>query len=90
MQEQINAVQRMQDYIAEHICEKISFTELAKVSLFSLWYARRLFLEFTGFTPEEYIRKFRLILSPRCILLWPHGSKQTDTSATPRCSTFTT
>lgn len=57
MQEQINAVQRMQDYIAEHICEKISFAEIAKVSLFSPWYARHLFLEFTGLTPAEYILK---------------------------------
>ena len=60
MQEQINAVQRMQEYIEEHLCEDISFADVAKVSLFSPWYARRLFLEYTDVTPSKYIRKLRL------------------------------
>lgn len=60
MQEQIEAVQRMQEYIEKHLRENISFADVAKVSLFSLWYARRLFLEYTGVTPSEYIRKLRL------------------------------
>lgn len=60
MQEQIEAVQRMQDYIEEHLCEKISFANIAKASLFSPWYARRLFIEYTGLTPADYIRKLRL------------------------------
>ena len=60
MREQIEAVQRMQEYIEKHLCKRISFAELAKVSLFSPWYARRLFLEYTGVTPAEYIRKFNL------------------------------
>lgn len=60
MQEQIEAVQRMQEYIEKHLCEKISFADIAKVSLFSPWYARRLFLEYTGVTPADYIRKLRL------------------------------
>lgn len=60
MQEQIKAVQRMQDYIEEYLREDISFADVAKVSLFSPWHARRLFLEYTGVTPAEYIRKLRL------------------------------
>ena len=60
MQEQIDAVQRMQEYIEKHLCEKISFADIAKVSLFSPWYARRLFLDYTGVTPAEYTRKLRL------------------------------
>ena len=60
MQEQIEAVQRMQEYIEKHLRENISFADAAKVSLFSPWYARRLFLEYTGVTPSEYIRKLRL------------------------------
>lgn len=60
MQEHIEAVQKMQDYIHEHLCESISLTQLAKESLFSPWYARRLFLKYTGVTPAEYIRKMRL------------------------------
>ena len=60
MQEQIEAVQRMQEHIEAHLCEKISFADVAKASLFSPWYARRLFLEYTGVTPAEYTRKLRL------------------------------
>lgn len=60
MQEQIEAVQRMQEYIKKHLRENISFADVAKISLFSPWYARRLFLEYTGVTPSEYIRKLRL------------------------------
>ena len=60
MQEQIEGVQRMQEYIEKHLRENISFADVAKASLFSPWYARRLFLEYTGVTPSEYIRKLRL------------------------------
>ena len=56
MQEQIEAVQQMQEYIEKHLRENISFADVAKVSLFSPWHARRLFLEYTGVTPSEYIR----------------------------------
>ena len=60
MQEHIEAVQKMQDYIHEHLSEEISLAQLAKESLFSPWYARKLFIEYTGITPAEYIRKMRL------------------------------
>ena len=60
MQEQIEGVQRMQEYIEKHLRENISFADVAKASLFSPWHARRLFLEYTGVTPSEYIRKLRL------------------------------
>ena len=60
MQEQIEAVQRMQDYIESHLFENITLAELAKVSLFSPWYSYRLFVEWLHITPAEYIRKCRL------------------------------
>ncbi len=60
MQEQIEAVQRMQDYIAEHLAEEITLADLAKAAMFSPWYARRIFLEHTGLTPSDYIRRLRL------------------------------
>ena len=60
MQEQILAVQRMQDYIETHLCEEITIVDLAKVSLFSSWYARRLFIKWTNLTPADYIRRLRL------------------------------
>lgn len=60
VKEQILAVQRMQDYIKEHMEEKITMAELAKVALFSPWYSYRLFRQYTGLTVAEYVRRFRL------------------------------
>jgi AraC family transcriptional regulator len=60
MKDQILAVQRMQDYIEEHLYEEITLADLARVSLFSPWYARRLFIQWTNYTPADYIRRLRL------------------------------
>lgn len=60
MQEQIEAVQRMQDYIETHLFENITLAELSRVSLFSPWYSHRLFVNHVGMPPADYIRKFRL------------------------------
>lgn len=60
MKEQILAVQRMQDYIEDHLEETVGLSDLAKVSLFSPWHSHRLFQEYTGLTPASYIRRLRL------------------------------
>ncbi|WP_312643195.1 AraC family transcriptional regulator [Hydrogenoanaerobacterium sp.] len=60
MQEQIEAVQRMQDYIAAHFSENITLADLSRASLFSPWYSYRLFTQHVGLTPSDYIRKLRL------------------------------
>lgn len=60
MVEQVQAVQRMQDYIAQHMGEKITPAALAGEAGYSPWHARRLFLQYVGLTPSDYIRKLRL------------------------------
>ncbi len=60
MDERIGAVQRMQDYIAEHLQGEITWAELAKASGFSPWHSYRLFRAYTGYSPADYIRRFRL------------------------------
>lgn len=60
MKEQTLAVQRMQDYIEENLKNEINLSNLAGVSLFSPWYSYRLFRDYLGLTPTEYIRKLRL------------------------------
>lgn len=60
IQEQIDAVQRMQDYIQEHLKENITLAKLSRVSLFSPWYSYRLFTQQVGITPADYIRRMRL------------------------------
>lgn len=58
--ERVMAVQRMQDYIAEHLQEEITLADLARVSLYSPWYSYRLFKAWTNLTPADYIRRYRL------------------------------
>ena len=60
MQEQMKAVQRMQEYIEEHLEEEITLANLSEVSLFSSWHSYRLFKNYLGMTPAEYIRSCRL------------------------------
>ena len=60
MTERIEAVQRMQDYIAAHLTEPITLAELAGAARFSPWHAARMFREETGLTPAAYIRRLRL------------------------------
>lgn len=60
MKEQVLAVQRIQDYIAQHLSEEIGLSDLAQSSLFSPWYSYRLFREQLGLSPADYIRKLRL------------------------------
>ncbi|MDY2914139.1 MAG: AraC family transcriptional regulator [Candidatus Enteromonas sp.] len=60
MDPKIEAVQRMQNYIESHLQEPFCFASVAKVSCFSPWYARRIFLELLDVTPSEYARKTRL------------------------------
>ncbi|MBO4651310.1 MAG: AraC family transcriptional regulator [Clostridiales bacterium] len=60
MDEHKEAVRAMQDYISEHLSEEITPADLAKVSSFSPWYARRLFIEHLGMTPAVYIRRLKL------------------------------
>lgn len=60
MKEQIEAVQRMQDYIESHWQESITLADLSKASHFSPWYSARLFRKLTGLSPADYIRRYKL------------------------------
>ena len=60
MDEQREAVRKMQDYIREHIQEDITIEDLAEASAFSPWYARRLFQKYLNMTPAVYIRRLKL------------------------------
>lgn len=60
MIEQIEAVQRMQNYIAEHLQDNITPADLSNASLYSPWHSYRLFVAMLGITPSDYIRRLRL------------------------------
>lgn len=60
LKEAILAVRRMQDYIDSHILEPITLSQLARVAGYSPWHSERLFHEYTGKTPFDYIRALRL------------------------------
>ena len=60
MDEHIEAVQRMQDYIEANLAQDISLADLAKVAGYSPWYSYRLFQSLLHLTPAVYIRRLRL------------------------------
>lgn len=60
MNEHIEAVGRMQDFIEKHLNEDIDISDIAKAASYSPWYARRLFIEYLGISPAAYLRKLRL------------------------------
>lgn len=74
--EQLEAVQRMQDYIRGHLYGEITLADLARVSLYSPWYAHRLFQRWTGLTPSRYIRRLRL--SESALRLRDRGGRIAD------------
>ena len=60
MDEHIEAVQRMQDYIETNLDTNITPADLANASRYSPWYSYRLFVELLHMTPAVYIRRLRL------------------------------
>ena len=60
MDEHIEAVQRMQDYIESHLDTDITMADLSNVSRYSPWYSYRLFVDLLRMTPAVYIRRLRL------------------------------
>lgn len=76
MDERIIAVQRMQNYIEEHILEEIKIDDLAKLTMYSQVHVRRLFLEWTKLSPADYIR--RLKLSKAALMLRDESCRVVD------------
>jgi AraC-like DNA-binding protein len=60
MEGHTEAVQRMQEYIAQNITEPITLRDLAKRAGYSAFHSARLFKELTGKSPFDYIRALRL------------------------------
>jgi len=56
----INAVNRMQDFIESHFHQPITLHMLAGAAGYSPWHAARIFKAVTGKSPFEYIRSLRL------------------------------
>lgn len=60
--EKINAAQRMQDYIHQHLDEDITLEDICAASMYSKWHSFRIFKEMFNKTPFEYIRALRLTM----------------------------
>lgn len=58
--DKIQAVKNMQEYIVRHAETEIDMNELATISGYSRYHSIRLFKQYTGQTPSEYIRALRL------------------------------
>ena len=60
IKDNLEAVNRMQEFIASHLKEPITQFQLSRAAGYSEYYAAKIFKEFTGKTPFEYIRLLRL------------------------------
>lgn len=60
MNEHIEAVQEMQDFIEANLDKNITMADLANVSKYSPWYSYRLFVNMLHMTPAVYVRRLRL------------------------------
>ncbi|MFV0394592.1 MAG: helix-turn-helix transcriptional regulator [Coprobacillaceae bacterium] len=58
--EHANAVTTMQEYMEQHLEDEITLQALAGAVGYSPWYCARMFKEFTGKSPFEYLRNLRL------------------------------
>ncbi len=58
--ENARAAQRMQEYMETHLTEPVTLCQLAAAAGYSPWHAERIFKEFTGRTPFDYLRSVRL------------------------------
>jgi len=56
--EQVEAVTRMQNYISKNLQNNLTLNSIAKAAGYSPWHSAKLFKEYTGKTPFEYIRIF--------------------------------
>jgi len=74
--EQVEAVYRMQAYIANHLDRPITLGDLAGAAAYSPWHAARIFKEYTGKAPFDYIRALRL--SRAAIVLRDRDAKVVD------------
>lgn len=74
--DKINAVQRVQNYIEEHINQPITLHMLSQAAGYSPWHTSRIFKQLTGKTPLEYIRILRL--SRAAIKLWDGDKRIID------------
>ncbi len=58
--EGILAVRRMQEYIDGHLSEPMTLLQLSRAAGYSPWHCDRLFKEYLGKAPFDYIRSLRL------------------------------
>jgi AraC-like DNA-binding protein len=59
-EEHKEAVQRMLEFIDEHLSIPITLHQLAQVAQYSPWHSARMFKEATGMAPFTYLRHRRL------------------------------
>ncbi len=66
--EYISRINRVIDYIQNHLDEKFSFEELASIANFSRFHFHRIFAAMMAETPQNYIRRIR-VEKAACLLL---------------------
>jgi len=61
-------VKKVMDYIEQNYFRKITLDELASLTYLNPYYLLKLFKRYTGYTPNEYINKFRIDYSKKLLI----------------------
>ncbi len=70
-QDKLNRIEKVLDYIHDHLDETIHVAELAEKSCWSRWQFQRVFGEATGLTVAQYTRELRLSHAAELLLSSP-------------------
>ena len=57
---QLSRMDRVYDFIQDHLAEDLSADRLAKVAIVSPWWFQRIFLQMTRETPARFVRRLRI------------------------------
>lgn len=63
-----NPVKAVMDFVEQNYFRKISLEELSSLTFLSPYYLLRLFKKYTGYTPGEYINRYRLDFSKKLLI----------------------
>ena len=76
-----SGIHQVQNWLAEHLTESISLTELAQIAHMSVRSFSRAFKEATGLTPVQYRQRLRLEVAATLL----HGSELSIEAIAARC-----
>jgi AraC family transcriptional regulator len=65
-------IEKVTDYIAQHLSEPLTLDDLAQVACFSPFHFHRIFTSLTGETPRDFIERLKMERAANLLCVMPH------------------